>query len=88
MKVILKNKKIKKTIFFKSVNTSPLTYTDETFDIVKEDGTNFESYDPHTTIDDYHGLEWEISDIINLLKFLGIEYELQEDIQTVEEEKE
>lgn len=87
MKVILKNKKIKKTKFFKSVHTSPLTYTDETFDIVKEDGTNFESYDPNTTIDDYHGLEWEISDIINLLKFLGIEYELQEDIETVEEEE-
>ena len=87
MKVILKNKKIKKTKFFKSVNTSPLTYTDETFDIVKEDGTNFESYDPNTTIGDYHGLEWEIGDIINLLKFLGIEYELQEDIETVEEEE-
>lgn len=87
MKVILKNKKIKKTIFFKSANTSPLTYTDETFDIVKEDGTNFESCDPNTDIDEYHGLEWEISDIINLLKFLGIEYELQEDIETVEKEE-
>lgn len=87
MKVILKNKKIKKTKFFKSANTIPMTYTDETFDIVKEDGTNFESYDPNTIIDEYHGLEWEIGDIINLLKFLDIEYELQEDIETVEEKE-
>lgn len=83
MKVILKYKKIKKTKIFKSGYS--FHCTDETFDIVKEDGTNFESHNPHTTIDEYHGLEWDISDITDLLNFLGIEYELQEDIETVEE---
>ena len=86
MKVILKNKKIN-TITHGKYSIFEKTF--ESFDIVKEDGTNFyaESHDPHTIIDDYHGLEWEISDIINLLKFLDIEYELQEDIETVEEEE-
>lgn len=84
MKVILKNKKIN-TITHGRYSIFERTF--ESFDIVKEDGTNFESHDPHTIIDEYHGLEWDISNITNLLKFLGIEYELQEDIETVEEEE-
>jgi len=84
MKVILKNKKI---ITITHGKYSKFESTFETFDIVKEDGTNFESYDPHTAIDEYGGLEWNFSDITSLLEFLGIEYELQEDIE-IQEEKE
>ena len=83
MKVIVKNT----TVIVKDKDEETIDDY-ERIDIIKEDGTSFkESTGVITSTDVCHGLEWWVSDIISLLEFLGIEYELQEDVaeETIKE---
>ena len=85
MKVIIKDK-VTKT--FTTGMYSTFTRRDENFNIIKEDGTRLEeSTNIDTNIDEYYGLEWELKDIIKLLEFLGIEYELQEETENIFEKE-
>lgn len=82
MKVILKNT----TVIVKDKDEENVDDY-ERIDIIKEDGTSFkESTGVITNMDTCHGLEWWVGDIASLLEFLGIEYELLEDVteETIE----
>lgn len=85
MKVILKNT----TVIVKDKDEENVDDY-ERIDIIKEDGTSFrESTGVITSTDTCHGLEWWVGDIVSLLEFLGIEYELLEDVaeETMKEEE-
>ena len=74
MKVILKDKIVN---IYSQTQPKQLISKREYFNIVKEDGTSVEKSTSTSTYFGTYGLEWRLEDIVNLLKFLGIEYKIE-----------